>query len=84
MLNEGNRLCRDCKHCLRIPEMDSYSLFCDNLLTKEFQYPKGFLARDAKECRYFEAPCEADLAVIAQNPQSFIAPGRSLTQAWRK
>ena len=46
--------CRDCKYCCKVHEVDSYSLFCENLQTKEWLYPIGFLSRDAQGCQYFQ------------------------------
>jgi len=54
---EGSpRLCKECKFCswLFDYELESYSLFCDNISTKEIDYPIGFLNHDAKECEFFE------------------------------
>jgi hypothetical protein len=50
------RLCRDCKFCLCLfdYEAESYSLFCDNLSTKEMNPPIGFLGLNDKECGCFE------------------------------
>ncbi len=50
----GNRLCRDCKHCLPIWEVDGYTAFCENALTKAPHEPIGFLGRGSNQCEHFE------------------------------
>jgi len=56
MTERPPRLCKDCKFCLWLfdYEAESYSLFCDNLLTKEMDLPVGFLGHNEKECEFFE------------------------------
>jgi hypothetical protein len=56
MVKRYPRLCKDCRFCLRLSdyEAESYSLFCDNLLTKEMDPPIGYLGHNEKECEFFE------------------------------
>ena|SRR5437762_1316954 len=56
MAKKQPNLCRNCKFCLRLfdYEPESYSLFCDNDLTKEMEHPIGFLRHDGAGCEFFE------------------------------
>ena len=53
MNSSRKEFCRDCKYCCKVREVDGYAPFCDNPLTKELQYPIGFLSHDARTCQYF-------------------------------
>jgi hypothetical protein len=49
------RLCRDCKHCLSIRDVEAVMAFCNNPRTKDSEHPIGFLSRGAKACDFYEA-----------------------------
>jgi|SoiMethySBSTD1v2_1073268.scaffolds.fasta_scaffold175917_1 hypothetical protein len=56
MANGSLRLCKECKFCLRLfdYELMSYSLFCENVSTKEMDHPIGFLSNNETGCEFFE------------------------------
>ena len=64
-------LCKDCKFCLRLfdYEEQSYSLYCDNCLTKEADPLMGFLSHDQTSCEYFEKPQVTERGAARLRPQ---------------
>jgi hypothetical protein len=62
--NADRRLCKDCKHCLRIPDVGGYFQYCENPLTKMFSPPVGFLDQRAKACEHFEPSTKKVIAAL--------------------
>jgi hypothetical protein len=70
------RLCKDCKFCLRLVdyEPESYSLFCDNVSTKEMDPPIGFLSQKEKGCEFFEEAQEESVGLQPEETCSLAGP----------
>ena len=67
MNKEDARLCKDCIHCIRVPDTGGYMEFCENPKTKELDPPIGFLDQRARACEYFGLSTKATIRVILED-----------------